>query len=197
MNDPSDKKRGRPRSIAADTAIHDAVVLLLDAVGYGGLRIDDVAERAGVSKPTIYRRWATKADLVVSVLEDLLAKQIPMPSTGRFDDDLRTIISDLYWLLGNTTVGRALPGLLAEKAVDPDLATAIELLWAARREKVAVVIRRGIESGQARKDLDVPILVDMLAGPAYYRLLVTGNPIDAVSAKQHADTLIAMTCLFE
>ena len=195
MNVPLEKKRGRPRSSSADAAIHEAVVSLLEEVGYGGLRMDDVADRAGVSKPTIYRRWSTKADLVVSALENLLAEEIPMPSTGSFDEDLRSIINSLYLLLGHTAMGRALPGLVADKAMDANLAVAIDRLWAQRQAKVAVVIRRGIESGQARSDVDVAVLIDMLAASAYYRLLVTGSPIDELSAKKHADALIAMTCL--
>lgn len=185
------RKRGRPRSAQADAAIQTAVIELLEGVGYTGLRIDDVAENAGVSKTTIYRRWPTKAALVVDVLRALKAEQIPMPETGDFEEDLRLLVYELFGSVNATPLARALPGLLAEKSTDPELAEAIEQLWTARQALVAGVLRRGVASGQARPDLDVTATVDMLAGPAYYRLLITGKPLDRRSAKRHADALVA------
>jgi AcrR family transcriptional regulator len=187
------RKRGRPRSVEADAAIQAAVISLLEEVGYTGLRIDDAAERAGVSKTTIYRRWPTKAALVVDVLRALKAEQIPMPETGEFEQDLRALVYDLYASLNGTSLGRALAGLLAEKHADPELAAAIEQLWTVRQSMVAAVLRRGVATGQVRKDLDVPTLLEFLAAPAYYRLLITGQPLDRRSAKRHADALVAAT----
>lgn len=184
-------KRGRPRSKAADAAIEAAVIEILDIEGFVGLRIDDVAERSGVSKTTIYRRWPTKTALVVDVLRRLKAERIPMPATGDIDSDLRAIVYDLYASLDGTPLARALPGLLADKSADPELAHAIDQLWSERQKLVGDVVRRGIAAGQLRADLDVPTVLDLLAGPAYYRLMVTGRPLDRRSAGRHADALVA------
>jgi AcrR family transcriptional regulator len=184
------RKRGRPRSAGADAAIVAAVIELLDADGYTGLRIDDVADTSGVSKTTIYRRWPTKAALVVDVLRRIKAEQMPMPSTGDIELDLRAIVSDLFASLDGTTLARALPGLLAEKTSDPELAAAIEQLWNDRQAMVGDVLRRGIAAGQLRADLDVTTVLDLLAGPVYYRLLITGQPLDRRSAKRHADAIV-------
>ena len=191
MTSPTPRKRGRPRSTEADSAIQAAVIDLLEEVGYTGMRIDDVAERSGVSKTTIYRRWATKATLVVDVLRAIKSERVPMPETGDFDRDLRAIVRDLYSSLDGTSLGRALPGLLAEKSADPELSAAIEQLWTDRQAMVATIVRRGITTGQLRPDLDVASLVDMLAAAAYYRLLITGAPLDRPSAERHADVLVA------
>jgi AcrR family transcriptional regulator len=182
---------GRPRSTRVDESLDAAVVEILAEVGYGGLRVDDVAERAGVSKTTIYRRAPTKAALVVGVLERLKADQIPMPTTGNTADDVRALIRSLYQSLDATSFGRALAGLLAEKRNDPDLAIAIEALWQARQQLVRSVIHRGVESGDLRGDIDEADMVEILAAPAYYRLLITGQPLDPASADLHADAVWA------
>ncbi len=192
MSSESKPKRGRPRSTQVDGAVRSAVITLLDQVGYNQLRVDDVAELAAVSKTTIYRRWPTKAALVVDVVRSLKTARVPIPTTGDFDADLRSLVYDLYDCLSTTSLGRALPGLIAEKVADPELAAEIEGLWSARKKLVGAVIRRGIESGQARPDLDVAATVDLLAAPAYYRLLLTGQPIDRRSAKRHVEALLAM-----
>lgn len=175
-----------------DKAIHASVVALLDRVGYSGLRVDDVADLAQVSKTTIYRRWPTKAALVVDVLSSLKATQVPIPATGDFEADLRSIVYDLYASLASTTLGRALPGLVSEKVADPDLANAIENLWKARQKLVAGVIRQGMKTGQTRADLDVQVVLELLAASAYYRLLLTGQPLDRRSATRHANALLEL-----
>ena len=111
----------------------------------------------------------------------------------QFRGDLRSLVYDLYASLSNTSLGRALPGLIVEKTTDPELAAAVEKLWSARQAQVAKVIRRGIATGQARADLDVRATLELLAASAYYRLLVTGASLDRRSARRHADALVAYT----
>lgn len=185
------RRPGRPRSARVDDALLEAVVDILAQDGYAGLRIDDVAERAGVSKTTIYRRSPTKAALVVDVLKRLKEVNIPMPETGDTEQDLRSIVRGLYRSLHGTALGAALSGLLAERHADPDLEEALAALWAARRELVGEVIRRGLAAGQIREGLDESSVLELLAGPAYYRLLVTGQSVDPAAAERHADVLVA------
>lgn len=166
---------------------------LLARDGFTRMRIDEVAERSGVSKTTIYRRWPTKAALVVDVMRSTNAERIPMPDSGDIATDLRAIVHDLYASLNGTALGRALPGLLAEKSADPGLAAALEQLWSDRQAMLAAVVRRGVRRGQLRVDLDVRAIVDVLASTAYYRLLITGAPIDKRSARRHADLVVACT----
>lgn len=190
--EPVTRGPGRPRSVAADAAIRSAVIELLDLHGYSGLRVDDVATCSGVSKTTIYRRHPTKASLVTSVLETIKAEQIPIPHSGNIADDIRALIRSLYESLDGTVVARALPGLLAEKAGDQELAEAIDGLWRSRQTKVSQVIERGVEDGFFRVAVSTAEVVELIAAPAYYRLLVTGRPLDRRSADEHADALIAL-----
>lgn len=168
------------------------MVEILAERGYHGLRIDDVAERSGVSKTTIYRRSPAKATLVVGVLEVIKSEQIPIPESGDVVEDLRAIVLGQFESLNGTAMARALPGLLAEKVADPELAVAIDRLWSSRQAKVADVIARGISEGVIREDLDVTEVLDLLAAPAYYRLLVTGHGLDRAAAELHADTLLRL-----
>ncbi len=189
---PGARGRGRPRSTKADAAIRLAVIELLAEGGYHGLRVDDVAERSGVSKTTIYRRYPAKATLVVGVLEFIRSEQIPIPESGDVVADLRAIILGQYESLNGTAIARALPGLLAEKVADPELALAIDGLWSSRQAKVAEVIVRGIDEGVIRAGLEVAQILDLLAAPAYYRLLVTGQSVDRGAAERHAEALLAL-----
>jgi AcrR family transcriptional regulator len=187
----SSRRPGRPRSSTVDAALSAAVIEILASDGYEGLRVDDVAERAGVSKTTLYRRAPSKAALVVDVLRGLKHDHVPLPDTGDIASDLRSLVRDLYRSLDGTALGRALAGLLAEKDRDPELTEAIEQLWHSRQQQVGSVIRRGIDAGTIRPGLDEASLVEFLAGPAYYRLLVTGQRLDPASATRHADALVA------
>lgn len=168
-----------------------AVVEILAEDGYAGLRIDDVAERANVSKTTIYRRSPTKAALVVDVLKRLKESGIPMPETGDTEQDLRSLVHDLYRSLNGTALGAALAGLIAERHADPDLEEALSALWASRQALVTNVIDRGLAAGEIRDGLDAAAVLELLAAPAYYRLLVTGQPLDLLAADEHADALVA------
>ncbi len=190
--DSGSRARGRPRSLAADAAIRATVVDLLGRHGYHQLRVDDVASQSGVSKTTIYRRYPTKASLVVGVLETIKAEQIPIPETGSIVDDVRSLIRSLYESLDGTAVARALPGLLAEKAGDPELASAIDGLWSSRQAKVSEVIERAVAEGSIHPDVSIGDVVQLIAAPAYYRLLVTGRPLDRESADRHADVLTSL-----
>jgi AcrR family transcriptional regulator len=189
--DTPNRKPGRPRSARIDQALETAVVDILAEEGYAGLRVDDVADRAGVSKTTIYRRSPTKAALVVDVLKRLKREQIPMPETGSTEADLRALVHDLYASLDGTSLGAAMAGLIAERHADPDLESALTVLWASRQSMVAAVIRRGLDAGELREGLDEATVLDLLAGPAYYRLLVTGQPLNRSAARRQADALIA------
>lgn len=158
--------------------------------GFTKMRVDDVAALAGVSKTTIYRRASTKVQLVLDVLMRMKSKSIPMPDTGSVEGDIRRLVYDLYDSLNGTPMAGALAGLLAEKSRNPDLDQGINDLWAARQKMVRSVIRRGIKTGAIKPGLTEAAVLDLLAGPAYYRLLVTGEPLTKAAAKRHADALI-------
>src|SRR5260370_3898327 len=80
-------RRGRPRDSAVDRRVLSAAWDLLNARGYAGLNVDEVAERAAVAKTTLYRRWPTKDHLAVAVAGQMLG-EVPIPDTGDLRRDL-------------------------------------------------------------------------------------------------------------
>lgn len=165
------RPRGRPRSVAADQAIAAATIELLASGGFSALKIVQVAERAGVGKGTVYRRWPRKELLVTSVLAHI-ADDRPLPDTGSARDDLAELLRYELGLL-TAGLGKVAASVFAEAAFNPVLADALREPTRRRRETLAAVIRRGIERGDLRADLDPETAVDLLWGAVFYRFLLT------------------------
>jgi len=159
---------GRPRSESADRAILGASVELLAQRGLAGLTLEGVAERAGCSKATIYRRWPSKLHLVVEAVAQL--PPLPEPDTGELAGDLRRLLRRFVAILGSTPLSRVMPTLVAESAHDPELAVLLAPLWRARREPLRRALERGVRRGELPDDLDHELAIDLLMGPLLARL---------------------------
>jgi AcrR family transcriptional regulator len=174
-----------------DGAILVAAIQLLSEVGYARLTVAEVARRAGVSKPAIYRRWAQKSQLVVEAMVTQMPMRLP-PDTGSTTGDLLALTEQLMTTMTKTPMGRVLPGLVAEMAADPVLAASYRALII---EPTRMLWRAAVEAGMARGDLaddtDVELVLDVLAGPLYVRLLITGDPIDPHYARAGVDMVLA------
>jgi AcrR family transcriptional regulator len=183
--------RGRPRDQAMDGAILLAAIQLLAEVGYSRVTVAEVARRAGVSKPAIYRRWAQKSQLVVEAMVTQMPTRVP-PDTGSTSGDLLALTQQLIATLTKTPLGRVLPGLVAEMAADPVLAASYRGLII---EPTRMLWRAAVEAGIARGDLaagtDVEFVLDALAGPLYVRILITGDPIEPDYARAGVDLVLA------
>lgn len=171
------KRMGRPRDAGADQAILTAVADLLTEVGFNGLTIDAVAQRAGVGRATIYRRWDTKEQLVLDALtpDRLLT---PDPDTGSLRGDLLAYYLPLTEPDAQQGAIRLMPALAAEAAIDAHLAERLRSFVAERRSPVARIIERGIDRGEVAADLDVELAIDLLSGSIMYRLYFTGLRVD-------------------
>jgi AcrR family transcriptional regulator len=179
VNETAERRlTGRPREARADRAILDATLALMGDSGVDDLRMDDVANRAGVGKATIYRRYRSKDELVTAAVAALVG-DIAIPHTGSTEGDLLALMRDAVDVYSGTVAARAMPSLVAAMHSDPALAKAMrEGFLASRRAALAVVLERGVERGDLRNDLDVELALDVLGGPLFYRLLITGGPID-------------------
>jgi AcrR family transcriptional regulator len=166
------QRSGRPRDARAHRAILDAVLSLLAEVGYVGLTIEGVAAKAGVAKTTVYRRWPSKASLVLAAVEDVATK-VRIPDTGTVRGDAAALLRDVIKVYTKTVAGRVIPGLIADMAENPDLAEAIGGLWKTRREIMFGILERGISRGELRPDIDLELTADLMHGPVYYRFLIS------------------------
>ena len=173
--------RGRPRSEEAHRANLAAGVGLLAEHGLGGLTIEAVAARAGVGKTTIYRRWETKNDLVLAAMEQLRPPG-PPPDTGSLLGDLGALVAVQRERLEASRLPRVIPRVLGESLDDPDLhAQIVERAVNPIRAILGEIVRRALDRGELREDLDVVTMIDILHASPIYALLMARGAIDAVS----------------
>jgi AcrR family transcriptional regulator len=169
---------GRPREERAGRAIVAATLDLIAEHGVRDLRMDDVAERARVGKATIYRRYRSKDELVTAAIAALVS-EIKVPDTGSTRGDLLALMQGAVEVYSRSIEAAVMPSLVDAMSRDAGLARAVrERLLAGRRTALRALLGRGVERGDLRPDLDVELALDVLGGPLFYRLLVTGAPID-------------------
>jgi AcrR family transcriptional regulator len=172
----------RPRSAESHAAILQAALELVVEDGLRGTTIEGIAARAGVGKATIYRRWNTKEELFMEALRTI-AFALPDPDTGSLRSDVEAIIA---FNLEHATRNAALlmPRLMVEAADDPDLfAVMQQVLVEPRREVLRTILRRAVERGEMREDVDPEVAIDLLIGPFIYAVLVTGADLQAVAER--------------
>jgi AcrR family transcriptional regulator len=171
--------RGRRRSASSHAAIVRATQELLVERGYRELTIEGVAARAGVGKQTIYRWWPSRAALV---LEAYLAgsEGLPLPpESGSVHEDVRALVVWLASVLAQPIGGRVVAGLIADLQHDPDLAEGFHRdVVPARRSAMLAALERARDRGEIRADADLGVAVDELHGAVFYRVLLSGEPID-------------------
>jgi AcrR family transcriptional regulator len=172
------RRPGRPVEERPRQAAIEATLQLIAENGIGGLTTNAVAERAGISKATMYRRWRSKQELVVDAVAALVS-EIAVPDTGSTHDDLRALMRGAVGVYSRSLEAAVMPSLVDAMSRDAGLARAVrDGFLARRRAALRAVLERGIERGDLRADLDVELALDTLGGALFYRLLVTGGPID-------------------
>jgi AcrR family transcriptional regulator len=169
-------RRGRPRDAHVDRAILDATLQELRDVGYQRMSLDGIATRAGVSKPTIYRRWPNKPSLAIGAIEVLVAQEGPV-TTGNTRNDLKRQLQHAHDNLQRASSVTLIGTLLAEKERHPRfLETYRERLVRPRRAKITEILRAAQERGEIREDADIETAALILTGflPANY--IVSDKP---------------------
>lgn len=169
---------GRPRSSAAHAAILESAIALTREVGYDAASIEEIAARAGVGKATIYRRWRSKEELVAEAVRALITR-IPLPDTGTTAGDLNRLMRSSLSMYADPATGPLLSGLVAAMARSRTIADAVRSgMVAAWRDVARQILRRAVARGDLRRGLDLDLAIDLLAGPLFYRFLLTGAPVD-------------------
>jgi AcrR family transcriptional regulator len=184
---------GRPRSEKARTAILHATAELLLAHGLGGVSMDAVAERAGVSKATIYRWWPAKEALALDALyhESFLA-QPACQETGTLRGDLLSLIQPWVRLVCSRPYGRVIAALITKAQTDPGFAEEYRARFVEpRREEARAIFHRAIERGEIRADTKVEVGLDLLYGPLYHRLLHGHAPLSDQFVRDVVDITLA------
>jgi AcrR family transcriptional regulator len=187
-------KRGRPRDTAIDAAILAAALELFIAHGIAGMSIEQVAKRAGVGKPTVYRRWATKERLVADAIESHVGSDLQWPDREEIEAVApRELVRRNVAAAARTAADpkfRALVAQIYGSAVTNPLL--MQTYWthhiAPRRALVISMLERAQADGDVAADADLEVLVDMLAGAVTYRVLQP-NPPNARQMKRYLESV--------
>jgi AcrR family transcriptional regulator len=188
--DALERPRGRPRSAIADEAIRDAAVDLFAERGFEGVSVEDVAERAGVSRATIYRRYPSKVDLIVEAGACLSSDDIAFPDTGNLRDDLRGLARSLVKAFKDKPAGRVMPVMIFERRRYPELDAGYRKFLNDRKTRTRRVLQRAVERGELPSDTDVGVMSSMLVGPIFHRLIITQEPLNDAFVDALVDALL-------
>jgi AcrR family transcriptional regulator len=185
------RARGRPKNPSIDAEVVAAVLEGLRLRGYRGVTIEGVARQVKRARTSLYRRWPSKRHLVADAVVAELGAQ-PAPDTGSLRKDLKAAVGALLTAFSGT-MGKALPGLVADIALDPGLARMIrEKVLAARRRSIHAAFVRGMARGESGRGFDVDLLIDMLTAPFYFRALFGHLPSTPATVNTVVDYVLSI-----
>jgi len=180
-------RTSRVRSAVLDTALH-----VLADVGYPELSIERIAERSGVNKTTIYRRWQTKESVLAAAIDNFATDVFPISASDSIEKDLHTFGRLLVDFLTNdsSTIAGVVRALFSDAAREPQIAELKRTFFASRHREAASLVEAAVKRGELPADTDSRELIGLIAAPIYYRKLVTEETLDHAVADQAAATAL-------
>jgi AcrR family transcriptional regulator len=172
-------RKGRPPSemAASHVAIMDAVFALLQEKSVRDLTMEEVAKRARVGKPTLYKWWPTKATLVLAMLCERMARNLEKPTTKTAEESLRLRVRRLIDAF-NGPFGKIVAGLIAEGQSEPAILREFFDRWVSPRRNATIAdLQRGKHAGELQSETEPELLNDMIFGAIYYRFLLRSEPL--------------------
>lgn len=193
MSIPETKRRGRPSSASATShdQILDAVHAILQEKSVRDLTIEEVARRAGVGKPTIYKWWPSKAVLVLDLFEERMVGTLAVPHATTAEEAIRSQVTELIRLL-NGFFGKVARELIAEGQSDPNVLQEYRERYLSKRRAFTIdVIERAKATGEFQSDVDPNVVIDMIYGPIYYRILLQHEVLDTTFGNKVVDNVLS------
>jgi len=172
-------RRGRPYSEAAHShaAIMDAVYDLLQEKSARDLSIDEIAKRAKVGRPTLYKWWPSKAALIFAMFHERISGKPDTLGTGTAEQAIRNKVHILIEQF-NGLFGKVMADLIAEGQSEPEVLQELYKQHISLRRAATVAdVERGKASGELRPDTESELLIDAIFGPIYFRLLLRQAPL--------------------
>lgn len=166
-----------------------AAIAELAASDYGGMTFESVALRAGVNKTTVYRKWETKAELIRAALSSVFEMFRIGPSAGDLRSDLRRI-GERIVAFTKTSEGKVLMRLRLLEHPEPELAAIAKRLVQDQQSEVGQLVEAAIARGEIASDVDVMLLLDMLWGALYARMVMRNERVDAALIERCIDVLM-------
>ena len=177
--------RGRPRDRALDDRILEQVIALLGSHGYAGLTLDELAARSGVAKTTILRRWPSKAAVAAAGVERLALQSVDVPDSGALKVDLLALLHGAVeaFVRGR---GQFVAQLIREAGHHPEITDLLYTVIHTRRQAYRRVLALAIARGELAPSIDQDLLIDLLIGPIWTRMLITRDPI----TREYVDSIV-------
>ena len=181
---------GRPRSEESRTAVLRATSELLHEVGLRAMTTEEIASRSGASKATIYKWWPNKYAVAIDAFLSEMMAESRDPDTGSARDDLTAVVRGLLHFYTGPS-GRVFAQLVGEAQADPSIQQELRRnLVDSRRELFRTIWDRGVERGELRPDVDPDAALDLVIGPAFYRLMIGHAPMSDAAADALVDAAI-------
>lgn len=178
-----------PRWTEREVELLTVTLDLLQQNGFDRLTIDDVAARARASKATVYRRWPTKADLVVAAVSHSLRRTVVAPDTGSLRGDLMQLAE--FLIRQATALADTLTAILIEVRRNPHLSAVVEqLLLQEKRPISQAILRQAADRGEIHPSKIDTDLWDILPGYLLFRFLVPGRPVTPDTARALVDEIL-------
>lgn len=182
---------GRPRDENATRRVLEATLALLAERGLSDVRVDDVVSRAGVAKTTVYRRWPSRAHLILDAVEFAVGPR-EVKETGNVVADLLALVRALHHSLVGNPIGRALPHVGIAALQDPELADRYrQRIIDPLRGQAIRLVRQGCQEGRFPLVADPALVVDALVGAVIHRIAVLGEDISLEDLETLAGMLLS------
>jgi AcrR family transcriptional regulator len=178
--------RGGP---ARQAELLRAVLDVLRETGYDRLTVDAVVARAHASKQTIYRRWPSKADLVVAAFANAVAEAPAPRDTGHFREDLLALLDSVVKELAD--LGDVITGLMGELRRNSELAAAMRSGYIDGRRQAALdVFARARARGELTEDADIELLWQVAPSMIFFRMLIANEPVNRDFTTRLVDEIV-------
>ncbi|WOI62088.1 TetR/AcrR family transcriptional regulator [Streptomyces fradiae] len=188
---PPGTRRPGGRTARTRAAVRDAVLTGLAEHGYPGLTVEYVAERSGVHRTTLYRRWGGLEGLVADALDLAGEDTWAPPDTGFLDDDLRALAHEVCEAFGDPAAAAAPTAFIAAAFQSERAADALRAFYTERFGRCEAVVERAVARGEAPAGTDAGAVVRAVSAPLFLRLFVTREPVDSALADQSAAAVAA------
>jgi AcrR family transcriptional regulator len=168
---------GRPRSEEARKAILESTLELLKQSGFADLSIESIASHAGVGKATVYRWWPNKGGLVMDAFVSVAEQELSFPPSGPVEKAIREQMKKWSSIFGGP-LGRVIAAVIGAGQSQPEMLEAFQNYYVEpRRREARELLKQAIKNGEIRSDLDPNLILDILYGPLYFRLLIQSGPL--------------------
>lgn len=187
---PGNPRRGRPRTEGTRAAVVRALIALVAEQGFAKTSMDEVAERAGVSKATIYRRWPSKDALIIDAHRALL-DATDAPDTGTLGGDLLALLDRVADMIEDGNIIGMMQASVGEMMANPELAEVFrQQVMEPRLEMFHAVFARAHERGDLRPGIDWRVMAYALIGSNVFRVAFMGEQPDREANRRLVEMIV-------